>query len=51
MKRNKPTRHAPPKMKPYGANDDPYDPRERDTGSTRIQMKKELEELLNESEA
>lgn len=47
-KRNKPTYHSPPKMKPYGVNCDPYDPRDRDKGTTRMEMKKELTKLVEE---
>ena len=47
-KRNKPTYHSPPKMKPYGADGDPYDPRERHIGTTRMQLEKELRNMVEE---
>lgn len=47
-KRNKPTYHSPPKMKPYGSEGDPYDPRERHIGTTRMQLEKELRNMVEE---
>lgn len=50
MKRNKPTSHASPKMKPYGRFNGGVwaDPREVDKGSYRMSVKKEIDELINE---
>lgn len=47
-KRNKPTYHSPHRMKPYGRNNDVYDPRDFDKGKTRMQMEKELREMVEE---
>lgn len=47
-KRNKPTYHSPHRMKPYGRNNDVYDPMDFDKGKTRMQMEKELREMVEE---
>jgi hypothetical protein len=48
-KKNKPTKHSPPKMKPYGYSDW-YDPKFADKGITRMTIKENLRELLEEYE-
>lgn len=50
MKRNKPTSHSSPKMKPYGRFKGGAwaDPREVDKGSHRMNLKKEIDELIND---
>jgi hypothetical protein len=35
-------------MKPYGRNEDPYDPRDRDKGSTRMEIKLECKRILKD---
>lgn len=47
-KRNKPTYHSPHRMRPYGVNNDPYDPRDFAKGPTRIRLEKELKEMVEE---
>lgn len=50
MKRNKPTRHSSPGMRPYGRSANPYDQRETHKGSERIELKAELRKEIELSD-